>query len=34
MITEWDRLVREQVAAAPHAMTIADAVLAALEELE
>ncbi|GAA2685594.1 hypothetical protein [Nonomuraea recticatena] len=33
-IAEWDRRVREQVAAAPdaHAMAIADAVLAALEE--
>ncbi|MFI9591253.1 hypothetical protein [Nonomuraea sp. NPDC052265] len=33
---EWDRRVREQVAADPdaHAMAIADAVLAALEELE
>jgi hypothetical protein len=34
-IAEWDRLVRERVAAAPHehATTIADAVVAALEEL-
>ncbi|MEU4406143.1 hypothetical protein AB0F88_16605 [Streptosporangium sp. NPDC023963] len=35
-IAEWDRRVREQVSAAPdaHAMAIADAVVAALEELE